>query len=152
MYQHSYPVYQRSYPVYQRGRGLGKLFGFLARTIAPVAKSIFKTAAPVLKNTAKRVVKTAAREGMTLAKDLIDGEDFKSAVGKRVQATKRKIKDAALEALDNQLHTSPPPNKKKKKKTYGEPLPALLANNFLPRYKKNSGRKTKTKKYNFFTK
>ena len=147
-------MYQRSYPVYQRGRGLGKLFGFLARTIAPAARSILKTAAPVLKKTAKRVVKTAAREGMTLARDLIEGEDFKSAVGKRVQSTKRKIKDAALEAIDNQLHTSPlpPPNKKRKKKTYGEPLPVLLANNFLPQYKKNSGRKTKTKKYNFFTK
>ena len=151
MYQHSYPVYQRSYPVYQRGRGLGKLFGFLARTIAPAARSILKTAAPVLKNTAKRVVKTAAREGMTLAKDLIEGEDFKSAVGKRVQSTKRKIKDAALEVIDNQLHTPPPPNKKKKKKanTYGEPLPVLLANSFLS---KKSGRKKSQKNYNFFTK
>ena len=146
-------MYQRSYPVYQRGRGLGKLFGFLARTIAPAARSILKTAAPVLKNTAKRVVKTAAREGMTLAKDLLEGEDFKSAVGKRVQSTKRKIKDAALEAIDNQLHISPPQNNKKKKKMYGEPLPVLLSNSFIPQYKKSGKKqKQKTKKYNFFTK
>lgn len=60
----------------QAGAGIGSIFSGLLRAVAPVAKNIGK-------NLGKRALATGAR----IAGDVIGGQNFKSAVGRRVRDT-----------------------------------------------------------------
>lgn len=78
-YGHGLPHF-RGTPIYQHGQGLGGLFN-LVRGVFPILK-------PIAKTIGKQVVRT----GMNIAKDVVRGTNFKTALKRRgVQAIKSSI-------------------------------------------------------------
>jgi hypothetical protein len=76
----------------QRGYGLGGIFG-----------SIFRTIFPFLKQGAKTVGKELMKTGVSIASDVVSGENVKTAAKRRFQETGRTLVDKAVEKTKSMI-------------------------------------------------
>ena len=88
--------------VHQRGYGLGNIFG-----------SIFRTIFPFLKQGAKKVGKELLKTGVSVASDVIQGENIKTATKRRFEETGKTLAEQAIKKAKTMIGAG---NKKKRPK------------------------------------
>ena len=76
----------------QRGYGLGSLFGSLARA-----------AMPLLKQGAKTIGKAAVRTGFNIAKDVLSGQNVKTAAKNRARETGARLVNKAVKSVQSRI-------------------------------------------------
>lgn len=76
----------------QRGYGLGSLFGSLARAVVPL-----------FKRGAKTIGKAAVRTGYNIAKDVLSGQNIKTAARNRTQETGTQLINKAVKSVQSRF-------------------------------------------------
>ena len=76
----------------QRGYGLGSLFGSLAHAVIPV-----------FKQGAKPIGKAAVKTGFNIAKDVLSGQNIKTAAKKRAQETGAHLVNKAVRSIQSRI-------------------------------------------------
>ena len=76
----------------QRGYRLGSMF-----------RSFFRSAVPLLKSGARTVGKAALNTGIDVAKDVLDGNDVRTAAAGRLKETGQKLKGQAIDAAKKKV-------------------------------------------------
>jgi hypothetical protein len=89
---HNYYMHQvgRGYPVYvgtryQRGHGLGSIIG-----------SLFKSAVPLLKRGVKTLGRESLKTGLSLALDVMEGQNVRQAAKSRLKSTGQNLLQKAI--------------------------------------------------------
>lgn len=89
----------------QRGYGLGSLFGSLARAVLPI-----------FKQGAKTVGKAAVRTGFDIAKDVLAGQNLKTAAKNRARETGTRMVNKAVKSIQSRVNPQTGGGLKRKRK------------------------------------